>query len=311
MGKLYLFAIGGTGTRVLNSLMMLLASGMNANTERIIPMIIDTDINNGDLEKFRRIVKRYNYINSKLYSTCTNDEYQGQFYRTKVDSPRELNISGLDYGTLGDMINVDAMIATGLRPEKFLVDLLFSESNLTMNLENGFLGNPNVGSIVLKNAIETPGFREFTTEFDTGDRIFIINSIFGGTGAAGFPLLLRVFRDSQAQLANVNKINESIIGAVTVLPYFALDPEKFRTAESSINSDTFISKSKAALSYYDKHIGHLVNSLYLIGDNRRGTYENIEGGSDQKNPSNFIEFISALSISISLIMNLTPLRKVN
>ena len=37
--KLYLFAIGGTGSRVLKSLTMLLASGIKVNTEKIIPMI--------------------------------------------------------------------------------------------------------------------------------------------------------------------------------------------------------------------------------------------------------------------------------
>lgn len=296
MSKLYLFAIGGTGTRVLNSLMMLLASGFRANTEKIIPMVIDTDINNGDLERFRKLVRNYREINTRLYSVCSSTEFQDHFFRTRIEEPKELNISGLDYGTLCDMLDYNSLIASGFRNTKFLVDLLFNNKNLSMKLENGFLGNPNVGSIVLKNVIETKGFKEFTQEFQDGDRIFIINSIFGGTGAAGFPLLLRVFRDNTSDLNNIAYINDSIIGGVTILPYFEVDVEKFQTGESTINSNTFISKTKAALSYYHDHIGHLLNALYYIGDTKKSNYDNVEGGTEQKNPNNFIEFVSALAI---------------
>ncbi len=296
MSKLYLFAIGGTGTRVLNSLLMLLASGVRANTEKIIPMVIDTDINNGDLERFRKQLRNYREINEKLYADCSMSDFQDHFFRTRIEDPRELNISGLDYGTLGDMLDCTGLAASGFKNTKFLVDLLFNYNNLSMKLEKGFLGNPNVGSIVLKNVIETKGFKEFTQAFQAGDRIFIINSIFGGTGAAGFPLLLRVFRDNVSELNNIGLINNSIIGGVTVLPYFEVDVEKYQSGESSINSNTFISKTKAALSYYDDHIGHLVNALYYIGDTQKSNYENIEGGTEQKNPNNFVEFVSALAI---------------
>lgn len=296
MAKLYLFAIGGTGTRVLKSLTMLLATGMNANTEEIVPIIIDTDINNGDLERYRNIINDYDKIHTKLFSGASHNEFKNHFFRTKIAKPKELNVSGLDYGSLGDMLDYSGMNASGHKETKFLIDLLFSKVNLDMKLENGFLGNPNIGSIVLKNVIESRGFKDFALDFHEGDRIFIINSIFGGTGAAGFPLLLKVFRDSTSELNNIGYINSSIIGAVTVLPYFEVDVEKFQNGESSINSDTFISKSKAALSYYDRHVGHLINCLYYIGDTQKSSYDNFEGGTEQKNPSNFIELAAAKAI---------------
>jgi len=296
MSKLYIFAIGGTGTRVLKSLTMLLASGMNTNVEEIVPMVIDTDINNGDLERFRRVINDYHKINSKLYSGVSHNEFKDNFFRTKIAKPKELNISGLDFGTLADMFDYSGLNASGHKETKFLIDLLLSEDNLIMKLENGFLGNPNVGSIVLKHVVETREFKDFTQDFQQGDRIFIINSIFGGTGAAGFPLLLKIFRDNTSGLNNIGLINSSIIGGVTVLPYFEVDVEKFQNGESAINSDTFITKSKAALSYYDRHVGHLINALYYIGDTKKSSYENIEGGTEQKNPANFIELASAMAI---------------
>lgn len=48
MSKLYVFAIGGSGSRVLRSLTMLLSSGVHTNYE-IVPMIVDPDQSNGDL----------------------------------------------------------------------------------------------------------------------------------------------------------------------------------------------------------------------------------------------------------------------
>lgn len=294
--KLYLFAIGGTGSRVLRSLTMLLASGIKTNTEKIIPMIIDTDINNGDFEKCRNIIKNYNDIHNAIYDGVREEESQGEFFRTKIMPPKELNISGTDYGTLKDMVSYNSLDAKGYDKTRALFDLLYSNDNKNMPLEKGFLGNPNVGSVVLKNVVESAVFKEFTQDFSQNDRIFIISSIFGGTGAAGFPLLMNVFRDEMSALNNGNYINNAIIGGVSVLPYFQVDVDKFNEGESAINSSTFITKTKAALAYYNRNLKQLVNAMYYVGDTRQSNYENFDGGIEQKNPSNFIELTAASAI---------------
>lgn len=294
--KLYLFAIGGTGSRVLNSLTMLLATGMKMNTEKIIPMIIDTDINNGDVEKCRNTIKTYNNIHKAIFDGVPEEESQGHFFRTKIMPPKELNISGTDYGTLREMIDYNALGSKGFGKTKGLFDLLYSNKNKDMPLEKGFLGNPNVGSVVLKNVVESSEFKEFTQDFKENDRIFVISSIFGGTGAAGFPLLMNVFRDETSGMNNKTYINNAIIGGVSVLPYFQVDVEKFNSGESAINSSTFITKTKAALSYYNRNLKQLVNAMFYVGDTRQSNYENFDGGLEQKNPSNFIELTAASSI---------------
>ena len=48
MSKIYIFAIGGTGSRVLKSLTMLLAAGVKTNASEIVPIIIDPDAACGD-----------------------------------------------------------------------------------------------------------------------------------------------------------------------------------------------------------------------------------------------------------------------
>ena len=48
MSKLYVFGIGGTGSRVLRSLTMLLASGVECKSDKIVPIIIDPDDSGAD-----------------------------------------------------------------------------------------------------------------------------------------------------------------------------------------------------------------------------------------------------------------------
>lgn len=50
MSRLFLFAIGGTGARVVRSLTMMLASGVDGldSSTEIVPIIIDYDLSNGD-----------------------------------------------------------------------------------------------------------------------------------------------------------------------------------------------------------------------------------------------------------------------
>lgn len=297
MSKLYLFAIGGTGSRVLRSLTVLLSTGARFNTEKIVPMIIDTDVHNGDLDKCRRIIQNYRAIHNPIFKGVPRTEDSDHFFRTTIEMPRELNISGMHYGTLKDMLGFDALSSKGYSATKGLTELLFNAQNREMKLEKGFLGNPNVGSIVLKDAFESQAFKDFTQEFKQGDRIFIVNSIFGGTGAAGLPLLLNLFRSEKSNLNNSGYIRSAIIGGVTVLPYFEVSVEKYQNGESAINSNTFIAKTKAALSYYDKHITGLINALFYIGDTRKSNFENFDGGEEQKNPANLIELSAALAIS--------------
>ena len=51
MSKLYVFGIGGTGSRVIKSLTMLLASGVRMKSDAIVPIIIDPDVAAADLTR--------------------------------------------------------------------------------------------------------------------------------------------------------------------------------------------------------------------------------------------------------------------
>jgi hypothetical protein len=287
MSKLYVFGIGGTGARVLKSLSFLLATGVKCKSTSVVPILIDPDAANSDVNQTVDILKLYESIRSKL---TFNGETSSQFFKTDI-SPLNPNFriniqdSQKKFKEFIDYQSLD-------KRNKSLVSLLFSEKNLNADLEEGFTGNPNMGSVVLNQFTTSKDFEAFASSFAQGDRIFIISSIFGGTGAAGFPLLLKNIRSASPTLNNHSHLQTAPIGAVSVLPYFGVKKDN----ESNIEKSTFISKTKAALRYYEHGVNGSVNSMYYLGDKLVKDYDNYEGGVEQKNDSHFVELAAALAV---------------
>ena len=289
MAKLYIFGIGGTGARVLRSFTMLMAAGVKLNIDEVVPIIIDPDHSNADLTRTVSLMNSYASIRSKL---TFPDENQNKFFHSEL--LKELNnyslrINDTDDKTFKQFIGLPSMS----RESQAMMRILFSNKNLEASMEVGFKGNPNIGSVVLNQIVNSADFVDFANSFASGDKIFIISSIFGGTGASGFPLLLKTLRTGSS-FPNNDIINNAEIGAVTVMPYFKLDS----CEESEIDSSTFISKTKSALAYYENNIckNGSIDSLYYLADDMSNTYENHEGGSAQQNDAHLIEFLAATAI---------------
>lgn len=289
MAKLYVFGIGGTGSRVLRSFTMMLATGVHVGTDEIIPIIIDPDASNADLTRTVALMNTYRSIRSNLSFTA-ND--QTTFFRkelTQLLVNYTLRIQDTDDKSFQQFIDLPSMDTAS----QAMMRMLFSEKNLAASMEVGFKGNPNIGSVVLNQIVNSRDFTEFANSFEQGDKIFIVSSIFGGTGASGFPLLLKTLRTGNT-FPNNDIINNAEIGAVTILPYFKLKADD----DSEIDSSTFISKTKSALAYYENNISRngSINALYYLGDNMSGSYENHEGGAAQQNDAHLIEFLAATAI---------------
>jgi hypothetical protein len=297
MAKLFLFAFGGTGSRVVKSLTMLLASGVVlTDTDTLIPIIIDPDSANADFTRTIDILKEYKNIRAKGNSD------KSDFFKIKISSLDEIG----EGGSISDKFTYDI---DGVKSQLFrefigyteldannkaMSSLLFSKNNLDANMDVGFKGNPNIGSVVLNKFKQAEFFNKFASNFEENDRVFIVSSIFGGTGAAGFPLILKNIRDAQHPLPRWNFLNNARVGAVTVLPYFGVDA----TGTSVIDSNTFISKTIAALNYYADNIcdNKSINALYYIGDNLTNDQKASDGAETQRNNAHFIEMAAALSI---------------
>jgi len=312
MSKLYVFGIGGTGSRVLKSLAMLMAAGVKVQDNSgvcydIVPIIIDPDHAAADFTRMVKIMQDYKKVRNMLAfsSANANTFFSNNINLTVLSGQSRTEQFTMDLGNTQNInfktyIGLNAMKdAIGKEDANFaLTSMLFSEQNLNSSMDVGFKGNPNIGSIVLNQFISSTEFINFAADFNQGDRIFIISSIFGGTGASGFPLLLKNLRAIPNTINGNGLIKTAPIGAISVFPYFDVAPDNNPNdrQRSQIDSSTFISKTKAALSYYDKNISE-ANILYYIGDNTAAKqYKNSEGGSTQKNDAHFIELASALAI---------------
>ena len=289
MSKLYIFGIGGTGARVLRSFTMMMAAGVNIGADEVVPIIIDPDASNADLTRTVALMNNYRAIRSLLSFTKNNES---TFFRKELSQilvNYTLHINETDDKTFQQFIDLQSMD----KASQAMMRMLFSEKNLGSSMDVGFKGNPNIGSIVLNQIVDSSDFQDFANNFEDGDKIFIISSIFGGTGASGFPLLLKTLRTG-TNFSNNDLINHAEIGAITILPYFKLKNDD----ESEIDSSTFISKTKSALAYYENNISknNSIDALYFLADNVTNTYENHEGGSAQKNDAHLVEFLAATAI---------------
>lgn len=303
MKKLFLFAIGGTGERVLRSTTMLLAAGVPAfNGYDIYPIIIDYDAANKDKDRTRDILKQYQkinriaYANHSLSSMPQGDQNMGQFFGCAMKEMNGLNDFVLDFNPgdhsvkFRDKIGFDLM-AGNLLPTQSLIESLYDTSDdptteLNLDLTVGFKGNPNVGSVIFHKLSDYNEYDAFagTYNADQGDKVVIIGSLFGGTGASGIPVLAQQIKKD---IPNVD------MAALMIQPYFA--PEIVKGG--AINAHLFDSKTKAALNFYERSgIKNSMRAIYHIGDPYPTIIKYCEGGAEQQNNANLVEFISALAI---------------
>ena len=189
MAKLFLFGIGGTGVRVMKSLTMLLAAGVDINATEVVPIIVDPHQSNLDLKRTINLLGSYQAIQTKLPHQTSG------FFKTKITTLQNLVSDRDRLGStfsfqLKDVQNEQfrEYIDHGSLDEnnKALINLLFSEANLETEMDIGFIGNPNIGSVVLNQFKDSDEFAHFASNFQQGDRIFIISSIFGGYRGGGF-----------------------------------------------------------------------------------------------------------------------------
>ena len=317
--KTYIFAIGGTGARVLRSLTMLLAAGVRgtSTTKEIVPIVIDYDGDNGDTKRSQDIMDKYREIYRESYDKKIND-HEEHFFCSPIRSLYEiiddetvlssaarfrLPLENMDRDTtFSGYIDYEALKqANGTLSTRRLLESLYSnekpekdgkenlKAELHMKLYHGFRGCPNIGCIVTRQLIDNNALKQLPGLIQDGDRVFIVGSIFGGTGASGIPMLLDFFKkgDYKDTFQNIP------VGVLAVTPYFNLT--RVDASDSPIDSNTFIAKTKAALKAYETTVYQLADAVYMVGDNKIGNqFNNIEGGENQENNAHIVEVVGAM-----------------
>ena len=294
MKKVFVFCIGGTGIRVMKSIAMLMAGGMDTNGYTVVPVILDPHLDLEEKKNLHSLIDSYKDIYNKTINngSSTLNSLDG-FFNSEIRTINELNNQTNDtqqnagskekFRSYIELANLGADDLNN-----YLVETMFSTKNLDNPLSVGFKGNPNVGTVVLGEMIEgADWFRAFKQHCEKNDRVFIISSIFGGTGASGYPLLEKKIRLAENEPA----VKNALMGAVTVLPYYGLkDPA---TTGSDIDSANFYTKTKAALAYYEGTVKS--DYLYYVGEKSlKQIYDNDEKKQDDK--ANFIELVAASAL---------------
>ncbi|MBR5102360.1 MAG: hypothetical protein IK092_04490, partial [Muribaculaceae bacterium] len=179
-----------------------------------------------------------------------------------------------------------------------LTSLLFADYQLENKMNIGFVGSPNIGSVALNSIKDSEEFRAFANIFGDGDRIFFISSIFGGTGAAGFPIMVKNIRQAEnLAVSNKHLLKHAPIGGLTVLPYFSLNNSQGRR----IDKADFVVKTQSALQYYNETLtsrdDRNVNVIFYLGDQVPSMPYDYDPGDikDQHDPAHLVEMVGALA----------------
>jgi hypothetical protein len=305
--NIFVFGIGGTGARIIRSLTMLLASGVQLkDTNKIIPIIIDVDAKNADTTRTLKALEAYKLIRERGYGN--REEVKDGFFNANLNTlssivPQIGTNEKLEDSFQLQFDNLETSFIKYIDPKEELVgdvtmDFLealydntppghpdFGHTELNLRLDLGFKGNPNIGCVVFNNLNNSKEFKFVLKSIGENDRIFIASSIFGGTGSAGFPQLVRLLQEEE-------RIRSNPFGALTIMPYFNVTDNK----KSAINSDRFNSKTEAALTYYSKYLKGKINCFYQLWDRPLKQYENKEGGIEQQNNAHIIELIGATAV---------------
>lgn len=292
--KVFVFCIGGTGLRVMKSVIMLLAAGFDSKGYDIIPILVDPHQDLKEKSDLDILIDDYIKICGFITGSGANKcEALDGFFKATVKQWQMLDNeqnptsdSMADQRMFQEYLGLGSMDTSDIN--HYLIQTLYSTENLKNKLSVGFKGNPNVGIVVLGEMIQgADWFGGFLRHMEKDDRVFIISSIFGGTGASGYPLLEKKIRGCLDKPA----VCGAVMGAVTVLPYFSLEDPT--VTNSSIDSSNFLTKTKAALSYYQNTVKS--DFLYYVGDSSMmKSYKNDE--TKQEDPAHFIELVAATAL---------------
>jgi len=288
--------VGGTGARVMESLVWLSFIGYIKREREIKFLLIDQDRENGNLVRALRTIDLYNKLREKIKIT---NEKRFALFVTKFEDiyERRSPFVPISEGTFGDLVSKERK-----KYEK-IIDFLYTTEQLNFDLKEGFRGLPSIGTLSITKEIEEK-YQSIFGNLNNNSRVCICGSIFGGTGTSILPVLPEIIKKKEK-----SKGREIKIMNIMVLPYF-----KVKEGEEDKISPTGSSFPFKSLLVFDYHAYlHKRNFEGFEGTDYAGViglpdifqmdYDEIKysiGGPSQENPAHFIE-----TLSITFVKNLT------
>src|SRR5262249_24837752 len=187
---------------------------------------------------------------------------------------------------------------------KKFIGLFYESADLQMKLVKGYRGRPSVGSITLisdlKRTANTPGkgLQEMLNAIRTqlksdAARVFVFGSVFGGTGAAGLPIVPELIGAEFGDKTDSEKLR---FGCAMMAPYFTFPPGSDDIEGPTPDSGLHQVATQAALLHYS-HVPPGYQHVYIVGAPQ--LYESPvghqAGGEEQENDPHYAEIIAALA----------------
>lgn len=300
MAQGFIIGLGGTGAKCVEEFLHLCAAGLGP--ERVWTGLVDQDQANGNIGRTKQTADLYRRLQTELRRGGKNMLPSGcQLFRTElVEADGDILWCPLpEHRT-----NMEKIFRYPLlRPElKSLFDCLYLDEERGQPLDEGFRGRPSIGAATFlsRDFANQPFWNGLFDAFNkarAGEevRIFLMASIFGGTGAAGLPTLARMIRSELTS----RRIKSNVkIGATLMLPYFTFPKPEQDADEIVADSAAFIELAQASLVYYADVLKReeVFDNLYVVGWSPLIQLPKpSEGGPDQKNPSLLPELYGALA----------------
>lgn len=320
--KCILLGIGGTGAKVVEAALILMASGLGPSKVHV--GLIDQDMANGNVARTQTLVN--NLVNfRKAWFTKGADNFldwsdNSAFRFGAVEILPLFEAAAASGQKDGTCIwcpernegTLRGIVGRGLSPEESeLFDLLFmaNEEEQRLDLSQGYRGRAHVGSAALAATLIDDSnllIKRISDEVDSGSYneidIFLAGSAFGGTGAAGFPTvarsLMRLKSETHERKGFKNR-DKVFIGGQLMLPYFTFSGPEDDSGPSVVTADELMPKAQLALEYYDNLLKHekAFDRLYVTGWNRLFDLKYHKPGSaEQTNPALLPELVAATAV---------------
>ena len=298
--KNFIIGIGGTGAKCLEHLLHCCSAGLGP--QNLWAGMVDQDEANGNVSRTKILLSKYMNLRNSLRNESGHDlAKDSNLFKTNITANNDavwLPLKGAD-PTLEEVIHYEL-----LKPEvKGLMDCLYDPDEMKQNLSEGFRARPNIGAAAMLATTaneDDPFWSQIYKAIDAARggeevRVFIISSIFGGTGASGFPNIARRIKQIQKEK---NVTSNFHLGGALMLPYFNYEvPEDNMEGELFAKPEEFLDQTKGALEYYAKLFEYdkIFDQVYVTGWDPLAKLPNFKmGGNLQNNPPLFPELYGAL-----------------
>ena len=308
MATQFVISFGGTGARVIEALTYLTAAGCYSDPLHVL--MIDPDGSNGNLAITVKQLHRYGTL-SALHDLPANLS-RAPLFSVPINKSDPDSVLW-EYPNSSDPFKNLIGYASLPAAQQDLLKLLYHQEDLDRDFKVGYVGRAHVGSADLYRTIrdalgrvasnddeDTDGangtyaidkfFTELRSQSQASEtRLFVVGSLFGGTGASGIPIVPSLLSEI------LPTVREDIsVGGLLLGPYFTFPPDDEPRPDSVLHPLA----TRAALSHYaGTDLGF--DSVYFLGspDRSQTSDGNEWGGANQRNKAHYAEIAAATAAS--------------